>query len=102
MSESKTFYEALEEHWAETRKKALRHIVYVVDDVVRGGYVEIDDLNERFIPIRDSELCEAEITYVNSDRIREYTLEALEVKEQEHWDITVSYEAQSGGERDDT
>ena len=93
MSECKTFYEAVDEYWIEKRKKSLRRIVYVVDGAVRGGYVEVDDLEEKFIPIRDSELCEAEITYVNSDRIREYTLEALEVKEQEHWDITVSYEA---------
>ena len=102
MSEGKTFDEIIREYWAETRKKSLRHIVYVVDDVVRGGYVEIDDLEEKFIPIRDSELCEAKITYVNSDRIREYTLEALVEKEQEHWDITVDYEAQSGGDRNDT
>ena len=93
MSEGKTFYETLEEHWTETRKKALRHIIFVVDDVVLEGYVEIDDLEEKFIPIRNSELCEAEITYVNSDRIREYTLEVLDEKEQENWDITVDYEA---------
>lgn len=102
MNEVKTVDEIIREYWVESRKKALRHIFYVVDDVVRGGYVEIDYLNEKFIPIRDSELCEAEITYVNSDYIREYTLEALSMKEQEHWDITVDYEAQSGGERNDS
>ena len=96
MNEGKTFDELMREHWVETRKKALRHIIYVVDDAVREGYVEIDDLNEKFIPIRDTELCEAETTYVNSDRIREYTLEVLGKKEQEHWEITVEYEAQSG------
>lgn len=96
MSEGKTFYETLEEHWAESRKKNLRRILYVVGDEKREGYVEIDDLEEKFIPIRDSELCGAKITYVNSDCIREYTLDALAVKEQEHWDITVSYEATTG------
>lgn len=90
----KTFDELVREHWAETRKKALRHIVYAVDDGVREGYVEIDDLNENFIPIRDTELCEAETTYVNSDCIREYKLKPLDTKEQEHWEITVEYEAQ--------
>lgn len=96
MNEGKTFDELMREHWAESRKKNLRRIFYVVGDEEREGYVEIDDLNERFIPIRDSELCEAEITYVNSDCIREYTLEVLDEKEQEHWDITVSYEATMG------
>lgn len=94
MNEGKTFDELVREHWAETRKKALRHITYMIGNALHGGFVEVDDLNERFIPIRDCELCESEITYVNSDYIREYSLEALNEKEQEHWEITVEYEAQ--------
>lgn len=96
MNEGKTFDELMREHWAETRKKALRHIVYMVDDVVREGYVEVDDLNERFIPIRDSEACDRVITYVNSDCIREYRLKGLTEQEQENWELTVELEATMG------
>ena len=93
----KTFDELMREHWTESRKRNLRHITYVVGDEEREGYVETDYLNEKFIPIRVTEMCGAEIVYVNSDRIREYRLEVLDTKEQEHWDITVDYEAEFGG-----
>lgn len=89
----KTFDELMREHWTESRKRNLRHITYVVGDEEREGFVEIDDLGEKFIPIRVTEMCEPEIAYVNSDYIREYRLEALCDKEQEHWEITVDYEA---------
>lgn len=93
MSEGKTFYETLEEHWAESRKKNLRRMLYVVGDEEREGYVEIDDLEEKFIPIRDSELCDDVIRYVNSDCIREYRLKGLTEQEQENWEVTVDFEA---------
>lgn len=96
MSEGKTFYETLEEHWAESRKKNLRRMLYVVGDEEREGYVEIDDLEEKFIPIRDSELCDDVIRYVNSDCIREYRLECLTEQEQENWEVTVDFEATMG------
>lgn len=96
MSESKTFDELMREHWAESRKEHLRHITYIVGDEEREGYVEVDDLNERFIPIRDSEACDRVITYVNSDCIREYRLKGLTEQEQENWELTVELEATMG------
>lgn len=97
MSEGKTFYELMKEHWDDSRRKNLRHIIYSIGNEKREGYVEVDDLEARFIPIRDSELCGSVVGYVNQDFIREYTLRHLDKKEQENWDITVTYEAQSGG-----
>lgn len=93
----KTFDELMREHWAEGRKKHLRRITYMVGKEEREGYVETDDLEEKFIPIRESEICDPEITYVNSDCIREYRLEPLSDKEQERWESTVDYEAEFGG-----
>ena len=97
MNEGKTFDELMRDHWKESRKKGLRRIIYLIGDVLQEGYVEIDDINERFIPIRNNELCEPEIKYVNSECIREYRLEPLCDKEQEHWEITVDYEAEFRG-----
>lgn len=96
MSEEKSFYEALEKRWTEERKKNLRHITYIIGDEEREGYVEIDDFEAKFIPIRDDELCGSAVRYVNSDFIREYTLRHLAEKEQENWETTVVYESQSG------
>lgn len=96
MSEEKSFEELMREHWAESRKEHLRHITYIVGDEEREGYVEIDDLDEKFIPIRDSEACDRVITYVNSDCIREYRLKGLTEQEQENWELTVDFEATMG------
>lgn len=96
MSENKTFAELFGEELVSRRKKRLRHITYIIGNDEREGYVEIDDLEQKFIPIRDSELSEDIIRYVNSDCIREYTLRPLMEKEQEHWEGTVDYEAESG------
>lgn len=96
MSEEKSFDELMREHWAESRKEHLRHITYIVGDEEREGYVEIDDLEEKFIPIRDSELCDDVIRYVNSDCIREYRLKCLTEQEQENWEVTVDFEATMG------
>lgn len=96
MSEKKSFEELMREHCAESRKKNLRHITYIVGDEEREGYVEIDDLEEKFIPIRDSELCDDVIRYVNSDCIREYRLKGLTEQEQENWEVTVDFEATMG------
>lgn len=99
MNEAKTFDELMREHWAEVRKRNLRRITYMVGNDLREGYVEIDDLEEKFIPIRVSELIDDVIRYVNSDCISEYRLEPLSNKEQERWEATVDYEAEFGGAR---
>lgn len=96
MSEGKTFDELMREHWAESRKEHLRHITYIVGDKEREGYVEIDDLGEKFIPIGDSEVYDRVITYVNSDCIREYRLKGLTEQEQKNWEVTVDFEAVTG------
>lgn len=94
MSEAKTFDELMREHWVEGRKRHLRRITYVVGNEEREGFVEIDDLEQKFIPIRDSEMVDDVIRYVNSDCISEYRLEPLAKKEQERWEATVDYEAE--------
>ena len=96
MSEGKTFDELMREHWAESRKKNLRRILYVVGDEEREGYVEIDDLEEKFIPIRDSEGYDGVITYVNSDCIREYRIRRLTEQEQKNWEVAVDFEIITG------
>lgn len=96
MSEKKTYMELFKKELANRRKKNLRCITYIIGDDAREGYVEIDDLEQRFIPIRDSELCDDVIRYINSDCIQEYTLRPLMKKEQENWEGTVDYEAEFG------
>lgn len=92
MSEAMTFPEIFAKELLNKRKRSLRHICYTVGDNIREGYVEVDDLEADFIPIRASVRPGAQVNYVNRRFMVEYGMRRLIDEEQRRWEETVDYE----------